>query len=135
LEVLMWKKLLLATIVLFVAFGIMDFVLHSLILMGVYSETKELWRPMAEMKMWVQYVAKIISIFSFVFIYSKLITNKSLKNSIIFGTFWGIAAGMSMGYETYAVMPIPYILAISWFWGSFIEWAVAGLIAGMIIKD
>ena len=31
-------------------------------------------------------------------------------------------------------MPIPYIMALAWFLGTWVEFTVAGLLAGLIIK-
>jgi hypothetical protein len=90
---------------------------------------------MEEMKWAVQYMAVFFSSFAFVYIYAKLISPKSIKNAIIYGAFWGFAAGMSMGYGSYSVMELPYILAAGWFWGTLIEATVGGLIIGLMIKE
>ena len=131
----MWKKLLLAVLAVFVTIGILDYIIHSMILMNIYSETKELWRPEGEMKMSVMYISNIISVFFFVFIYTKMVNPKNMKNAIMFGLFWGIAAGSSMGYGTYSVMPLPYSLAAGWFWSTIIEMTIAGAVMGLIVKE
>ena len=129
------KKLLLAVLAVFVTIGILDYIIHSMILMNIYSETKELWRPEGEMKMSVMYISNIISVFFFVFIYTKMVNPKNMKNAIMFGLFWGIAAGSSMGYGTYSVMPLPYSLAAGWFWSTIIEMTIAGAVMGLIVKE
>jgi len=131
----MWKKIIIAWILVFLAIGILDWITNSLILMGVYEECKQLWRPMEEMKWWVGYMAIAISSFCFVFLYSKLINPKNLKSSLLYGLFWGIAIGAGMGYGSYAYMPLPYALAAGWFWSSVVNMTVGGLVAGLIIKD
>ena len=131
----MWKKLIIAWVLVFIAVSILGYVLHSLILMGLYEETKNLWRPMEEMKWGVSYMASAISTFFFVLIYIKMISPKSLKNAILYGLFWGIAAGSSMGYGSYSSMPMPYALAAGWFWGTIVEITVGGLVLGLIVKD
>jgi len=131
----MWKKILLAIIIIFVALSILDYILHSLILAGVYSSTPELWRPVNEMIWWVMYLASLIAVVSFVYIYVLFINPKNLKNAILYGLFIGVFMGISMGYGTYSVMPIPYVLAAAWFWGSIIEFTIAGYLLGLIIKD
>ena len=42
--------------------------------------------------------------------------------------------GVSMGFGTYCVMPIPVGLAIGWCLGSVVECLVAGLLVGLILK-
>jgi hypothetical protein len=39
-----------------------------------------------------------------------------------------------MGYGSYSVMPIPYVMAFVWFLGSVVEAAIGGLVAGLIIN-
>ncbi|MFH1051758.1 MAG: hypothetical protein V1779_12625 [bacterium] len=90
---------------------------------------------MEEMKRWVGYMASAISTFFFVYIYAKMISPKSLKNAILYGLFWGIAAGASMGYGSYSVMDIPYALAAGWFWGTIVEVTAGGLVLGLIVKE
>ena len=129
------KKTILSVIAVFVAWSVLDFVIHGVILKSAYEATAQLWRPRNEMKMNVMHVSVLIASFAFVWIYARFIGNKAIATGMKFGLLYGLAAGVSMGYGTYAVMPIPYILAISWFFGSLFEGAVAGLIVGGIIKE
>jgi len=78
-------------------------------------------------------VSLLSSIF-FVWIYYALI-NKSMKNALLYGLFYGLTTGISMGYGTYSFMPIPYLLALGWFLGTVLETVVAGALLGWIIKE
>ena len=130
----MIKKTLLAALAVFVAWSVMDFVIHGIFLSGTYEETKDLWRPMEEMKHVVIYVVGVLAALIFVYIYARLITEKSLKNATIYGLLIGLMTGVSMGYGTYSFMPIPYHLAFSWFLASTIEMTVGGVLIGLIVK-
>ena len=55
-------------------------------------------------------------------------------NGLWLGLLFGVSAGISVGYGTYSVRPIPYSLALSWFPGTLAEMAVAGLIVGVVVK-
>lgn len=129
------KKIALSVIAVFVAWSVLDFLIHGVILKSAYEATANLWRPMNEMKMNVMHIAVLITAFSFAWIYVRMISNKSIAAGIKFGLWWGLGAGVSMGYGTYSVMPIPYLMALIWFLGSLLEGAVAGLIVGGIVKD
>jgi hypothetical protein len=131
----MVKRILLATLAIFVSWQILDFVIHSLILAKMYEETASLWRPMEEMKWTSMYIQSLISAFFFTAIYAWLIRPKNMKNALTFGLLFGLVTGASMGYGTYAVMPIPYFLAFGWFLGGTVECVVAGLLLGLIVKD
>lgn len=129
------KRIILAVIAVIVAWTVMDYVIHRVILSSAYEQTAELWRPMEEMKMGLMYVVMALVAISFVLIYDRLISRKSLKKATLYGALFGVGYGVSMGYGSYAYMPITYGIAFTWFLGSLAEMIVAGLIVGAIIKD
>ncbi len=131
----MMKKILLATLAVFVAWSALDFVIHGLLLGSSYEATASLWRPMEEMKMGLMYLVTLLVSLCFVTIYARLVSPKSMNAAISFGVLFGLATGISMGYGTYSVQPIPYYMALSWFLGTLVETTVAGLLTGLIIKD
>jgi len=131
----MAKRIILAGIAVYACWFIMDYIIHNVILMETYAATSQFWRPEAEMKMGLMTVVGLISAFTFVLIYARLVSEKSMRNGIIYGGLFGVSAGVGMGYGMYAVMPIPYILAITWFLGSIVEYVVAGIVLSLIVKD
>jgi hypothetical protein len=40
-----------------------------------------------------------------------------------------------MGYDTYAMLPMPYGIAAGWFWGSIILFGIAGWLTGLMLKE
>ena len=84
--------------------------------------------------MWVMHVAVLISTAAFVFIYAALVANKTVRSGIGYGLLFGVGVGAGMGYGTYAVMPIPYSMALTWFLGTVVEAAVGGLLVGLIMN-
>ena len=128
------KRTLLAMLAVFVLWSAMDFVIHGLVLASPYASTPQLWRPMAEMKTGLMYVTVLIAAASFVGIYAWFIADKSVKTEVRYGLVFGIGSGISMGYGSYSVMPLPYEIAFGWFVGSLIEAVAAGWITGMIVK-
>ena len=131
----MSKRLLLAVIAVFVAWSILDFIIHGVLLQPTYEATANLWRPMEEMKMPLMYVVTLLFTASFVGIYGLLVTEKSLASGIKFGALFGLATGISMGFGSYTYMPIPLVLAWSWFFGSVVQAIIAGAITGVIVKS
>ena len=131
----MLKRTILAIVAVFVAWSVLDFAIHGLILKASYEATAHLWRPMAEMKMGLMRVVVFIAALAFVMIYVRFIGNKSIARALQYGLWFGLARGVSMGYGSYAVMPITYHIALVWFLGEFVEAALGGLIAGAIFKE
>jgi hypothetical protein len=129
------KKLILSVLAVFIAWSVMDFVIHGMILSPSYAATASLWRPMGEMKMTVMYVSVFIASFTFVLIYFLLISKKGISTGLKYGLLFGLSTGVPMGYGSYSVMPIPYLMAFTWCFGSVVEAAVGGLIVGAIIRE
>lgn len=128
----MTKKFLIGTIAVFVVWEVLDFLMHGVILMDSYEATSSLWRP--EMSTGLLLIVTLIAAAAFTYIYSDLIGNKSVATGLKYGLVWGIGAGVSFAYGSYAVMPIPYGMALTWFLGTIVEGLAAGYVLGMIVK-
>lgn len=131
----MLKRPLIAVVVIFMAWSILDFVIHGLLLQETYAATASLWRPMEEMNMTLMYIVTLAYTVCFVAIYDVLVSEKSIATGIKYGALFGLAAGISMGFGSYTFMPIPWSLALSWFTGTLVEAIVAGALVGAIIKQ
>jgi hypothetical protein len=128
------KRIALAVLAVFVAWSVMDFVIHGLILKSTYEATAQLWRPMAEMKMGVMYLAVLINALAFVWIYAGFFAERGIASGVKYGLLFGLGTGFSMGFGTYSFMPIPLYLALVWSIGTLVETLVGGLIVGSIVK-
>ena len=131
----MTTKLLLAIVAVFIAWSVLDFVIHGVLLASTYEATAELWRPMDEMSMPLMYSVTLVFAVCFVLIYALLVAQRSLSSGLLYGTLFGLATGVSMGFGSYTYMPIPMNLAVSWFAGVLVELIVAGAIVGVILKS
>ncbi len=131
----MLKQTILAVIAVFIAWSILDFLIHGVLLKSTYQETANLWRPEDEMNMPLMSIVTLVFSICFVIIYSYLIEPKSLSLGIKYGLILGIATGVSMGFGSYCYMPIPLSLAFSWFIGSLVEITLAGIIVGYLVKS
>ena len=131
----MLKRYFLAVVGLFIIWSLLDFVIHGLILADSYKATAEMWRPMDEMKMALMYSVTLVYAVVFVCIYAGYFTEKNMATGLKYGLLFGLAGGISMGYGSYSVMPIPYNMAHTWFWGMIVEGAVGGLLLGFIFNN
>lgn len=117
-----------------VVWSIMDFIIHGQILMGAYTETAELWRPMEEMKMGLMNAVVVLTSAGFVLIYAHFISNKSMSRAIQYAALFGFTHAISFGYGSYSYMPIPSSMALTWFLGTLAEAIAGGAILGLMIK-
>jgi len=130
----MAKRTIFSVVGVFIAWSILDFILHGLLLRPTYEATANLWRPMDQMNMPLMYLVTLVFTACFVAIYGLLVGQKSLLSGIKFGALFGLATGISMGFGSYSYMPIPLPLAWAWFFGSWIEAIAAGAIVGAILR-
>ena len=131
----MLKQILFAIVTIFIAWSVLDMVIHGMLLQETYEATANLWRPMEDMDMTLMYIVTLAYTACFVIIYSVFVGNKSVATGIKFGAIFGLAAGISMGFGSYTYMPIPLSLAVGWFVGTLVEAIVAGALVGTIIKQ
>jgi hypothetical protein len=131
----MARKVLLAAIAVFVAWEALDFVIHGMILAPTYATQPQLWRPQGEMKLGVMFVAVFIAALAFAALYAYFVRPKALGTAVRFGLVWGIGGGVAMGYGTYAAMPIPYTMALTWFLGTVVEACVGGALVGLFVTE
>lgn len=90
----MMKRTLIAIVAIFVAWSILDFFIHGLLLQSTFEATAKLWRPMEETNMPLMYLVTLAYTTFFVLIYGIFVTEKSLVTGIKFGELFGLAAGV-----------------------------------------
>lgn len=131
----MFKKYLLSVIIVFIVLAIIDWLINYFVLMGLYEQTQNLWRPTEEIKFGLAYIVFFLSILFFNYLYYRLVKDKSILNGGYYGLIVGIMWGLSWGYGTYSYMPIPYLLALAWFLISIVEFTIGGLILGLLVRE
>lgn len=131
----MFKQTIWAIITVFIAWSLLDFLIHSVLLQSTYHATAALWRAEEDMKMALMSFVTLVFSIGFVSIYSYLINPKTLVAGIKYGVILGITTGTSMGIGSYCYMPIPIGLAFSWFIASLVELSLAGVIVGYMVSS
>jgi hypothetical protein len=131
----MTKKIIFATLAVFVTWAILDYLIHGMMLRSTYQANEMLWRPTEEMKMVLMYLVTLLAALVFVTIYARLVSPKNVARGLGFGLLFGVGTGISIGHGTYAIQPIPYYVALTWFLSTAIEATIAGLITGLIITE
>lgn len=129
------KKTVLSVLAVFVTWLVFDYIIHGLILGSIYTATPQLWRPMDEMKTGLLYFTVLVAAAAFVMVYDRFFTDKSIKTAATYGLIFGIGTGISMGYGTYSVMPVPYSIALVWFLGTVVRAVAGGLVAAAVMNN
>lgn len=128
------KQWLSAWLAVFVAWVLLDIVGHGLIFGSMYAALPGVWRPRAEIKIWLIYAGMLVTAAAFVAIYVVQIQSRGLIAGLAYGLLFGLAMGASLACGGYAVHPIQAELALGWFILAIVEYAMAGILVGSIIR-
>lgn len=128
------SRWLLASVGVFVAYEILNFIIHSVILMGIYEETKAVWRPDMMEKMWIMWITAAIFSLLFVLIFTKGYEGKGCMEGVRYGLLIGLFVSIPMAYNSYATIAIPYKLAFQWWVYGTIQCIICGVVAAWLYK-
>jgi hypothetical protein len=126
------KKLWLGVLTVFVVIAAWETIVNLLLLSSAYQATAHLWRPMAEMKIWLFYVIYLFVAFFFTLIFSKGYEGKGVVEGLRYGFYVGMMMAVPMAYGTYGSMPIPYFMALQWFIYGLIEYLLCGMAVALV---
>lgn len=118
--------------VVFVA--IFDFVVHSILLMGLYGETAALWRPEEEMIMSWMIGRDILMVIISLLIFTRHYEAKGMMEGMRFGLMLGALLAVLMS-AAYAWMPISLSLALSWAGSGLGTGLGLGMIFALLYKN
>jgi len=119
-------------IAVFVLFVVLSFLVDGILLAQTYESLKALWRPDMMSLMWVYYVIMFVGAFFFVLVFSRGYEGKGVMEGFRYGLYIGIWMGIGMAYGTYAMIAIPYSLALTWFFTNIVQYVLAGMVTAAI---
>jgi len=132
-----WKQFIIAVIVGFIALGVMDYVIHELILGGAYEPLAgTVLRAREDMNsnLWAMILAEIIFVVMFVWIYTFGVKGKGLMEGVRYGLYIGLLYSIVPSVGIWAMIPVSGWLCWMWIIFSLIETIILGLIVGAIYK-
>jgi hypothetical protein len=127
------KRFIIASLVVFLAFEIIDAIIHTGILGETYK-SMDIWRQDMMSKMWIFHAGSFVMAFLFTFIFIKGYENKGIAEGVRYGVIIGLFANIPYGFFSYAMYPLPFSLCMQWFVYGMIEFIICGLIAAAIYK-
>jgi hypothetical protein len=128
------KRFILASVLVFVAFQVLNFLIHNVLLMAAYQATADVWRPDMMQKMWIIYVTTLIFSFLFVYIFTKGYEGKGILEGVRYGLLIGLLMNVVGMFNQYAVYPVPLTLAVQWFIYGMIQYVICGIVAAVIYR-
>jgi len=128
------KRMVVASLLVFVAVQAMDYLINMVILMPSYKALAHIWRPDMQSKMWLMTLASFIGSFLFVYIFIKGYENKGIMEGFRYGTIIGLFMNVVGALNQYVIYPLPLALVIKWFIYGMIEFIIMGIIAALVYK-
>jgi hypothetical protein len=126
------KKFWIGFVVVFVLMEIMMFLVHGVILDSAYQATQSVWRPDMKSLMWIYQVLAVIGAFFLTLVFSKGYEGKGVMEGLRYGLYIGIWMSSGMAYGSYAMINIPYSLALQWFLYGVIGYIIYGIVLAMV---
>ena len=121
------KKFWISVAVVFVVLQVLDGLVHGLILLPTYEATADVWRPQAETKLAVMIITRFIFAFFFTFVFSKSYQGGYMEG-VRYGFYTSMLVNLTYAYGNYAILDIPYSLALQWFIYGTLELMIAGVV-------
>ena len=108
------KRFIMASIAVFVAFEVIDAIVHTGILAKTYQTLGPVWRPDMMSKMWIFHIGSLILAFLFTYIFIRGYENKGLIEGVRYGVIIGLFANIPYAFYEYAMFPLPLSLCLPW---------------------
>ncbi len=112
-----------------------DFIVHQNLLMGLYEQTSDLWRPEESMATYFPLMIIRTALLSIIlaFIFTRNYEGKGIQEGARFGLMFGLLLALLMA-SSYIWMPIPLELAIGWASSGLGTGVGLGIIFSLIYK-
>ncbi len=132
------RRFVTASIAAFVVIAVVEFVIHGVLLSGMYRQAAAAFRPDADARarFWLFYVGYLVFAFFFTFIYTKGYERDrgGLAQGLRFGFYVGVMIGALESLVWYVVLPVPATLAVSWFLAYVVMALAAGAVVGSLYR-
>ena len=120
------KRIWIGFVTVFVTTQVIEGLVDFILLGPTYSLSPHIWRPIAEIKLWMLPVTGAFFAYFFVFIFSKGYEGRGLLEGVRYGTYAALMIVLPHAYNSYATMQIPYSVALQWLFFGTVEYIFAG---------
>jgi len=124
------KKVWVGAVLVFVLFGLLDYLVHNTLMSSTYQPLAEsgVFRGADDNKVYIFFINRAIQAFIFALVFSKGYEAKGMAEGVRYGLYMGVFLALGFAYGTYAMFPLPYELAMKWFVYEVVQWILAGVL-------
>lgn len=116
----MMKGMFLGGLAAFAFVFLFEFVVHGLLMKGMYEATMSVWRSQAESNMAIMLLSQFLFALAVAFFYPIVAPDKECKKAIPFGFGLGLVMAMPQ-IASYSYLPIPISISLAWAAASFVK--------------
>ncbi|MEM1178461.1 MAG: hypothetical protein AAGM22_08960 [Acidobacteriota bacterium] len=131
------KRIFLAGIVVFLAFGVMGIFVHGFWLGATYSSLMgDVWRTAEDLnsKAWIMHSTALLFSFIYAYLFARGYRGGGWKEGLWFGFVAYFFVGFQAVFHAYATYPIPLELALKWFASGLPMSMLLGVLASLVYK-
>ena len=129
------KRIIIASLGVFITFEVLEYVIHGMILMGTYESMSEIWRPDMESKMWIMNITALFFSFLFTIIFAKGYEDKGILEGVRYGVLIALLMNVIGMFNQYVVYPVPFSLTLQWFILGTIQIIICGIVASLLYRS
>jgi len=120
------KRLLIASLSLFVIALAWNALLHLVVLRGVNASVQHLRRTDLSSKWWLSLVLTGGLVALFTWGYGRFARSGSVREGVTYGVYFALVAGLLVDLNQHILYPIPARVAGLWFLGGLLEFSLYG---------
>lgn len=129
------KRFIFATLAVFAAMFVFNWLFHGVYMMPDYEATASLWRPMEEMnEMFLICLSKQLALAAVItWLFAQNYEGKGIPEGLRFGLAIGVLMGL-LQFGGYVYMPISFDMALSWLAGGILLGVILGLVLARVFE-
>jgi len=129
-----WKNFFVTFIVIYILGGLLNFLIHGVLLTETYQLLSEVWRPDMNRLMWLQWVTPLFLTFFFIYVYAKGREGKGVMEGLRYGLIIWAFFSIPTIYGQYMVYPLPYSLVLKWLISDLVVFVIMGIAVSLLYK-
>lgn len=128
----MTKKYWLGFTVVYAFTQLADAAIHQYVLDADYKAVANLWRPESDLKLWLFPLLGLSFSFCFVWLFARIYQGGGIGEGSLYGFIISMMIVLPQSFADYAVLSIPFSLAMKAFLLTSLEYTVAGLLLARV---
>jgi len=130
------KRFLISVLVAFIFVFVYEWMVHGILLKGIYEATSHLWRPEEGNAKYMIFLfaSQFWFVLMIAFIFTRNYEGKGIKEGLRYGLYMGLLlASIQLG--TYCYLPIPITLTLAWMVAAALEGIGIGAVLSLTYKS